>query len=178
MFASYQKQCALAWLAKQFVGVREESANKGAMVEKFQRAVDGKAVGESWCAGFVQYCVLGIDGLAGELGTSDVSAKKHLVASELVTEMWAKTPLVARRDLPEVGSVVAWAKLVDGKASWSGHTGIVVAIGAEGTVHTVEGNTSSGVSGSQRDGDGVYQRVRVHGEIPGFVRLGYMRPWP
>ena len=39
-------------------------------------------------------------------------------------------------------------------------------------VRTVEGNTSSGVAGSQRDGGGVYERVRPVAKVYGFVHFG------
>lgn len=43
---------------------------------------------------------------------------------------------------------------------WPGHTGINLQQNADGTIRTVEGNTSSGRSGSQRDGGGQYVRTR------------------
>ena len=40
------------------------------------------------------------------------------------------------------------------------------------TLQTVEGNTSSGVAGSQSDGDGVFQRRRVvASKTVGFIRI-------
>ena len=41
-----------------------------------------------------------------------------------------------------------------------GHTGIVEAVHADGSVTTIEGNTSPGAGGSQRDGGGVWRRRR------------------
>lgn len=41
--------------AMSYIGVRELGANKGAWVEEFQRAVDDKAISESWCMAFAQY---------------------------------------------------------------------------------------------------------------------------
>lgn len=40
------------------------------------------------------------------------------------------------------------------------HAGIVVGVNTDGSITTIEGNTSSGAAGSQRDGGGVYRRVR------------------
>ncbi len=70
---------------------------------------------------------------------------------------------------PPRGSVVVWRN----GTSWTGHLGVVdwwdVRCGV-----TVEGNTSSGSAGSQRDGDGVWVRNRcvspgAHFRIVGFV---------
>ena len=41
-----------------------------------------------------------------------------------------------------------------------GHTGVVEAVHADGSVTTIEGNTSPGAGGSQRDGGGVWRRRR------------------
>src|SRR3954465_14170703 len=51
----------LCFEAEKWIGVEEESENKGRAVEKFQRAVDGKASGEPWCAAFVQFCVMEVE---------------------------------------------------------------------------------------------------------------------
>jgi len=54
-----------------------------------------------------------------------------------------------------LGAVVVWRK----ENGPYGHAGFAVAWdGASG--ETVEGNTSSGRAGSQRDGDGVWRRQR------------------
>ena len=50
------------------------------------------------------------------------------------------------------------------------HTGIVLS-GEKSADITIEGNTSSGNRGSQRDGDGVFQRTRSHSIIKGYVVL-------
>jgi surface antigen len=49
------------------------------------------------------------------------------------------------------------------------HVGVVEAVNGDGTVTTIEGNTSSGRRGSQRDGDGVWRRTRR----TGIVGYGY-----
>jgi hypothetical protein len=164
-----ERKKALAWYAKTFIGIKEDGPNKGQMIERFQKAVDQQAVGESWCVGFVQYCLKGIDALFGTPPT-------RVFATELATAMWTRTPADLKRTEPAIGSIAVWAKLVDGKPSWQGHTGIVAEIVPLG-VYTIEGNTSSGVSGSQREGDGVFLRLRMGAQIPGFQLLGYIVPW-
>ena len=50
---------ALAAMAELHIGIREVGGeNQGQMVKRFQRSLDGKAVGEPWCAAFVCYCIL------------------------------------------------------------------------------------------------------------------------
>ncbi len=49
-----------------------------------------------------------------------------------------------------------------GTGDWGpGHTGIVEAVHSDGTVTCIEGNTSPGSGGSQRDGGGVARRRRA-----------------
>ncbi|MFC9815605.1 peptidoglycan-binding protein [Streptomyces virginiae] len=63
--------------------------------------------------------------------------------------------------------------------SWDGgpladHVGIVTADSAPGqSLATIEGNTSSGNSGSQGNGDGCYRRVRPRTYVLGFGRPAY-----
>ncbi|MCF3119700.1 CHAP domain-containing protein [Streptomyces arenae] len=63
--------------------------------------------------------------------------------------------------------------------SWDGgpladHVGIVRAESAAGaSIHTIEGNTSSGSSGSQGNGDGCYRRTRSRASVLGFGRPAY-----
>ena len=49
------------------------------------------------------------------------------------------------------------------------HVGLVEAVNSDGTITTIEGNTSSGLRSSQRDGDGVWRRRRR----TGIVGCGY-----
>lgn len=63
--------------------------------------------------------------------------------------------------------------------SWDGgptadHVGVVrEASSGSADVPTIEANTSSGVAGSQSNGDGVYRRVRPRSSIIGFGRPAY-----
>jgi hypothetical protein len=50
------------------------------------------------------------------------------------------------------------------------HAGVVIS-GERTHDTTVEGNTSAGRKGSQRNGNGVFQRTRRHSIIKGYVVL-------
>jgi hypothetical protein len=77
---------------------------------------------------------------------------------------------------PRVGSLVLFDFPGDGVNRIS-HVGIVEAINRDGSVVTIEGNTSAGTSGSQRDGGGVYRRTRRTG-IVGYGHPAYGAPSP
>ncbi|MGW8975128.1 peptidoglycan-binding protein [Streptomyces platensis] len=63
--------------------------------------------------------------------------------------------------------------------TWDGgpladHVGIVVEDSPAGhDINTIEGNTSSGSSGSQGNGDGCYRRTRSRSQVLGFGRPAY-----
>lgn len=52
------------------------------------------------------------------------------------------------------------------------HVGIVESVGSS-RITTIEGNTSSGNSGSQSNGDGVYRRYRTYTQIAKAIRPAY-----
>lgn len=74
---------------------------------------------------------------------------------------------------PRIGSLVLFDFPGDGVGRIS-HVGIVEGINPNGTIVTVEGNTSPGTSGSQRDGGGVFRRTRSpSGGIVGYGHPAY-----
>lgn len=154
---------ALANIATVHIGIKEVGGNnRGKMVEEFQKALDGKAVGEPWCACFVAYCVKQIE--------AQERVRSKLTLSEHCMTMWRSNP-ARQKAKPFIGAIVIWRK----KGSDSGHTGIVTSFNAQ-VFQTVEGNTSDG-SGLNRDGDGVYRRSRHLGGVPGFDTMGFLDPW-
>jgi hypothetical protein len=113
--------------------------------------------GQPWCAKFVWW------------------AFRKSLASSLIPKA-AYTPTFAQwfRDRrqwgarPRPGAVVFFDFPGDNVHRIS-HVGLVESVNGDGTVTTIEGNTSSGRRGSQRDGDGVWRRTRR----TGIVGYGY-----
>ena len=78
---------------------------------------------------------------------------------------------------------IAYFDFPDDGVNRISHVGIVEKVLSNGTVVTIEGNTSPGSGGSQRDGGGVYRRVRplsyiVGGGRPSFTGAGGQLPLP
>lgn len=146
------KSFALINVASKFVGVTENGDNCGKEVEMFQKAVDGKAQKESWCACMVQYCLLKT--------CTDYKWSPSLYKSEHCLTIWNKTDQSCRLSLPECGAVVIWGHYANGKPTGTGHCGICLS-GAndDGIFETVEGNTGPGKA-INREGDGVYKKQR------------------
>lgn len=134
-------------LARFHIGVLEAGgANRGPMVERFQKAVDGKAQGEPWCMAFVQFLIKAVIEVHG--------SKTLAYESESCLEVWNKTQVGQRLALPTPGLLAIWQH----GSGPTGHVGIVSEV-APSFIKTVEGNTGPGV-GIVREGDGVYMRVR------------------
>lgn len=73
---------------------------------------------------------------------------------------------------PRVGSLVFFNWPGDGVDRIQ-HVGIVEAVNADGTITTIEGNTTSGNAGDQSNGGGVYRRKRSLGSVVGFGHPAY-----
>lgn len=155
--------------ASGLVGIRESGPNKGEMIELFQKAVDGKASGEPYCAGFVHYCLNQV-----ALATAN---KPAIHKSESVIEMWERTPKMCRLEKPDVGSVMCWQFYKNGKPTRAGHCGIVKDVIDESTVLVVEGNTSEPSQLVVREGNGVWLKKRKVVGSKEMKVLGWLLPW-
>jgi hypothetical protein len=124
-------------------------SNESARIAEYRSAVQGAVVGP-WCADFASWCAAqaGIPlGEAGE-GFQSVGALWE----------WAERSgraIPAGEGSPAPGDLIVWG---------SEHVGIVESVDADGTIHTIEGNSS----------DEVAQRTYGPGEsgATGYVRLG------
>lgn len=135
-------------------------------------------LGQPYCAAFAEAVVL-------------TAYRKLNAPNSILNELSAKfTPHVMTTchnlkpeivDEPCVGAVFFWEKGHSGQ----GHAGIVEACSLwPNSYNTIEGNTAAGSTGSiekQRNGDGVYARVRAVKAIPSAVNFhlhGFWRPRP
>lgn len=150
--------------ARKWVGTKEVGGdNMGPEVEMFQRAVDGKAQGEPWCACFAIFCI------------KEVEARYDILSpvyrSEATRVIWDATPVSQRLSGPEIGSLAVWEKV----GTRFGHIEIVTEPDAGNDKFlSVGGNTSDG-SGVNRDGDGVYEKVRSIERMGRLRVMGFLR---
>lgn len=154
-------------LAGNKVGVKEVPPNRGALIDAWN-ALAGAPTGSPWCASFVHamFKKAGLDLPGG------ASVEAILTAAK------AKGWVVKR---PLRGDLACFDfNEGDKYGPFGDHIGFVERVLAlrwgngtfTGWVATVEGNTSSGVAGSQSDGGGVYRRRRwVRGIGAEFVRV-------
>ena len=134
--------------AMQEVGEKEaQGPNKGPDVRKYMGAVN-LGGGFPWCAGFVRWAI----GQAG-IGRPNIQSA---TATDYITGRSVAARKVIRGTEPvQAGALAIWRR----GDTWRGHIGFVRSWQQQ-CGHTVEGNTSPGDSGPQRDGDGVWPRER------------------
>ena len=156
--------------ALRWVGVKEQAANKGQLVELFQKAVDGRANAESWCMAFQQYCIQAVDAQLKIFAPQQKSSR--IFRSEHCLTTWNNSPREHRMDKPEPGCLVVW-KHGD---TTNGHVGLVYEIDGDGYLKTIEGNTGAG-PGVISNGDGVYKRVRDPKGTGEMKVVGFLKVW-
>jgi hypothetical protein len=120
----------------------------------------GKAYGmdgQAWCAMFVWW-------VFQQTGDKDLIPKAAYTPT--FADWFRKRG--AWGTAPRPGAVVFFDFPGDGVNRIS-HVGLVEAVNTDGTITTIEGNTSGTTAGSQRDGGGVWRRTRR----VGIVGYGY-----
>jgi hypothetical protein len=133
------------------VGQAEQppGSNDSPRIAEYRSAVAGAGVGP-WCAYFVSWCARQAGVPLGEHGEGfgSVSALYE----------WAERSgraIPASEGPPQPGDLIVWG---------GEHVGIVEAVDPDGTIHTIEGNSSDQVSQRTYGPDG--------GGATGYVRLG------
>lgn len=144
--------------AIKYINVREIKPNRSVEIDRFNRFV-GVALGSSWCGAFVSYCTNG-NPVKAALARKHYTGKIHS-AGEVIRGLYK----------PKFSDKIVWAR---GETIF-GHIGFVLNWNKNSGL-TIEGNTSSGASGSQSNGDGVFIRHRQislynYFRIIGFVEM-------
>lgn len=142
-------------VARSQIGTRASAGNRNKYAAAY--GLDGQA----WCAMF-QWWVF------REAGASELIPKTAWTPS-----FYAWFAARGRAStVPQVGALVFFNWPGDG-VNRIQHIGIVEAVHPDGTITTIEGNTSSGTAGSQGNGGGVWRRRRSGSSIVGYGMPAY-----
>ena len=124
-------------------------SNESPRIAEYRGAVQGAVVGP-WCADFASWCAAQAGAPLGENGEGFQS----------VGALWewaegSGRAIPADEGSPQPGDLIVWG---------SDHVGLIESVDPDGTIHTIEGNSS----------DQVAQRTYGPGEsgATGYVRLG------
>ena len=124
-------------------------SNESPRITEYRSAVQGAVVGP-WCADFASWCAAQAGTPLGDNGEGFQSVS--------ALWSWAESSgraVPAASGTPEAGDLIVWG---------GEHVGLVESVDPDGTIHTIEGNSSDAVS----------RRTYAPGERPatGYVRLG------
>lgn len=162
------KHQLLVYTAKLYEGVKEERPNKGPLIEIFQRSTG--AIHQAWCASFVLHCVNKVDDLFTqyEYGPQQLHG---LLKTPSVLTLWHRSQ---HKIVPEPfpGCFMAWQM----GETQAGHIGIVTGIIGDNLIETIEGNTSE-MSSVDREGEGVFSKIRKREGSLKMKVLGFIDPW-
>lgn len=176
-------QSLIADVARRYLHVRETSKNQSPEISKFWDATwykEGDENREPWCQSAVSFWIQQAD-------KESIYIQLRVpprMASVIEFETWATDPKngcltftwerANSRYIPQRGDIVTF------HFKTGTHVGVVDSAPyskpttGETYIKTIEGNTSSGNTGSQRDGDGVFERERSRTICGLFVRLPTM----
>ena len=112
---------------------------------------------QAWCATFVVSMAI----RSGTILPANTNSTKTLANAFKRINKWHTTK-------PQIGDIVFY-KFSSG-ANFVDHLGIVERVNSSTQITTIEGNTSSGTTGSQNNGNGVYRRTRNTRLVVGYGR--------
>jgi len=184
VFADYGK--LVLEKAKEYSFVREikNQDNRSPEIDAFHDYA-GLPYGNPWCLMFVNYMwkeTLDPYGLAPYTKTARVShLYKYALKNKYLYTVKFDKALAYGIQQAEPGDMVIWLKnytkdIIVNDGNPSGHVGFIVEEIEPGKFKTIEGNTSVGTAGSQRDGDGVFTRTRTINLTAGFRIEALVKP--
>jgi hypothetical protein len=138
--------------AQSQVGVAEQppGSNDGPQIAQYRTATAGSGVGP-WCAYFTSWAAAQAGVPLGEAGQGFGSVSALYAWAQRTGRATAAGPGVQ----PNPGDLIVWG---------GRHIGIVESVDADGSIHTIEGNSSNAVSRRTYGADG--------GGATGYVHLG------
>ena len=138
--------------AQSQVGVSEQppGSNDGPQIAEFRTATAGSGVGP-WCAYFTSWAAAQAGAPLGEAGQGFGSVSALYGWAQRTGRATPAGPGVQ----PNPGDLIVWG---------GEHVGIVESVDPDGSIHTIEGNSSNAVSRRTYGPDG--------GGATGYVRLG------
>jgi hypothetical protein len=132
------------------VGQAEQppGSNDSPRIAQYRQATAGSGVGP-WCAYFVSWAAQQAGAPIGEQGQG--------MGATIAVEEWGKRTgrALPPGQPPQPGDLIVWG---------SRHIGMVESVGPDGTINTIEGNSSDSVARRTYGRDG--------GGATGYVRLG------
>jgi hypothetical protein len=163
-------------IAESLIGTKEEGQNRGKVIDKIERLFG--MTGQQYCVMFVLYCYM-----VSSAQNNSKFLLPETASSQTLFECAKKIGLTyTDPNKIKPGDICIFRKY----KLWEGHAALINSyLNADKTFGTYEGNTYDNDFGSQREGDGIYKRIRKAGSqnfvessfyIRGFIDIGQLYP--
>ena len=149
-------------IASLHVGHRETSANRSDLIDRWNTRL-GLPVGSNYCASFLAYV---LDSAQVDYPTVRSGVAQHYITRQSIPA----SHVIHGREIP-AGYIAVWKR----GNTWMGHVEIVRDTWKGGSGLTIGANTTSGIAGDQRQGNGVYKRSR-HIDQTAYFRITHFTP--
>lgn len=150
------------------IGTKETppGSNRGFIIDKIESLFNQRGV--QYCVIFVLYCYLeACNSIKVNFPFPFTASSQTLFENAYKLDCIYYDPAKIKE-----GDIVIWRKF----NLWKGHAGLIISpLNKDNTFVTIEGNTSNTDYGSQRDGDGIYKRIRKANKINFTVSAFYIR---
>ncbi len=148
------------------IGIREKTGhNDGPEIKMYLKSV-GLAEGYAWCAALQVWTFV--------KAACEAMSSIPIAITAMASGIYTAATISGRKSVNQsvhVGDIVVWKF----SRTPSGHTGRCTKVLYRWRIRNLEGNTSSGLGGSQRDGGGVYERTRdLDDDLGGMDVRGYV----
>lgn len=134
-------------IASSHIGHLEHGNNRSALIDRWNHAV-GAPLGSPWCASFVSFCLA--QGFVKGPATRSAWSRAFVLRSSIPASWVLSGQYQVRK-----GDIIIWRR-----SATQGHIGFAKEDWRGSKGATIEGNTSSGLKGSQWNGNGVFARQR------------------
>lgn len=169
-------------VAKQNLYVREKNNdNRSPEIDLWLKSI-GLGVGNPYCAAFTLWCYSEAARMSltkmplpkiGRVSILYSTCKKNPYRYKVIPA----TRVFRKIDATDPADLICWSHgKVANNPNWNGHVGLVTEQLTNNKIRTVEGNTGPGDEGDQREGSGVFNRIRDLGigkkfQVEGFIRV-------
>lgn len=166
----FRRNDKLVETARKYVGVREQGYNRGKEIERWQKE-NGGMPGQSYCAYFVSSML--------RESKSKYPTVRSGMAQAFRTKLSIRPSHVAKGYCKiQPGWLLIWGKFDNkGHNKGTGHIEINELQTSNTEFNAIGANTSSGIAGSQSNGDGVYFTRRRISEKGKFRLIAITPSW-
>lgn len=144
----------LSMVAKDYIGIREQNAQKGQIRQMLRSTVENNGDIKSLCMAFVHLWIKGAEMALRNYRPEDDDVPVKIFLSENCLTSWERSPQQHSLE-PTIGSLCIWQKFDGDQPLNNGHVGVIIELHENGVISVVEGNTRNLNCSDETGCDGV-----------------------